>query len=456
MSDIKVAVEGLTSRRPVYDRAELYYDGDESEVFANRRWRKIFKGTSNDFHLNFAKTVVDTVNDRLEISAIQGTNQASTKAINKIWEQNELVLDASEIHRKALYYGECYAIVWPDEDGEVQITYNSPKTTVLVYDDENPRIKSYGAKMWETTDSFGKKFTKLNLYYADRIEKFTRQGELSTVNEQGNWSLTDTVDNPFGEVPVFHFRTHRPYGTPEHSAAMGPQDAINKLVTNHMHTVDYHGAPQRYALSNGGNTAEFDDFDDDDTARENISGLQSSPGELWYLQGVTNVGTFAAADHKVFTEPVMAYVKSMASLTQTPIHYFQGGGQYGSGEAFRTAEAPLTKKVANRQRSFGSTWRDIFRFALKIDGIKADVQVRWGNTEALDTSDTWNVATVKQNLGLPLNRILTDAGYDEELADQIVKESEALKAKKEQTELVSGQGAGMNSHNIALKAQAGN
>lgn len=462
MSDIKLAVDTLASRRDSYINAENYYRGGEAEVFTNSRWGNMLRRRGLDYVLNYSKTVVDTVLDRLELAAIAGTDETSNAKINEIWEQNELELDANEIHKRALVFGECYAIVWPDELGEVQITYNAPTTTVLIYDDENPRIKSYAAKLWESTNAFGKKIVKLNLFYADRVEKFWRQGELNLVTtaDDNTWQHGETVENPFGEVPVFHFRTHRPYGTPEHASAIGPQDAINKIMMNHMETIDYQGAPQRFALSAGGNMSEFTDFDEEDAARNNLGALDSGPGRLWYLNGVTAVGQFNVADHKNFTEPIMVYVKSMASLTQTPLHYFQNNGQFASGEALRTAEAPLVKKVRDRQISFASTWRDIFRFALRIEGIETDVQVKWQGIESLDSTDSWNIALQKQAIGIPLLYILMDMGYDKEVAEEIVRESEE-EAKKKQEAMQAGMGdadntsmVGMNAHNMALKAQA--
>lgn len=453
MTIMKDAIDVLNSRRSLYTNAETYYNGSEKEVFAHARWNKLFANDKTNYVLNYSKTVVDTVLDRLELAAVLGTDEASNAAINKIWEQNELTLDAGEIHRRALVFGECYAIVWPDDEGEVQITYNSPLTTMLFYQEENPRKKDFAIKLWQVTDVFGKKRTRMNVFYADRVEKYSAHGELD-LSTNANFSLIETVENPYGEIPVFHFRTHRPYGTPEHVSAIGPQDAINKLVANHMNTVDYQGAPQRWALSRGGASAEVNDFDDDDTARENIEGLKNGPGELWYLAGVDAVGTFDVADPNNFTDPIMSYVKSMASLTQTPLHYFQNNGQFASGEALRTAEAPLVKKIRTRQLSFGSTWRDIFRFALKIEGIDTDVQVKWQPIESIDSLDAWTVAQLKKVVGLPLEQILAEQGYDKEVIADILKA--AVKLTEEQP--VSGggidSGNGLNAHNLALQQQA--
>lgn len=466
MRDISLAIRSINDRHDTYANAETYYNGSENEVFAHARFAKLFGRDSSDYILNYCKTVVDTVNDRLEIAAVLGTNDSSNDKINEIWEGNELTLDQHEIHRHALVFGECYAIVWPDEEGEVQITYNSPLTTVMIYDQENPRKKSFAAKLWQSVDSNDQKWIKVNLYYADRIDKFITRQTAESVMPESDFTLIESIENPYDKVPVFHFRTQRPHGTPEHAAAIGPQDAINKLVANHMYTVDYQGAPQRYALTKGETSAEQSDFADDDTDRENIRGMHSGPGQLWYLKGVDAVGSFPVADPKNFTGPVISYVNSLASLTQTPLHYFQNT-QIVSGEALRSAEAPLTKKVTDRQMAFGSTWRDIFRFALLIEGIESDVQIRWQSVEAMESQDAWEIASIKKTLGMPTEQILFEMGYDREVIEDILKkmEEEKEKLRKEAEEAAkngtpvatSDPGSlstGMNAHNLALQQAA--
>lgn len=417
MDNVRTALEVLLSGQNDYKTAEAYYEGDVPEVFANARLRRSLKIAGEDYRVNFARTIVDAVLNRMEINAVIGTTQDANAVINRVWEQNDMGLEADEIHRRALEYGDCYAIVWPDEDGELQISYNSPLTTAIIYDQENPRKKNFAAKMWRYKDDDGTKTTRLNLYFPDRIEKYRSTTEY--VSEGTQFTRFDTVDNPFGEVPVFHFRTSRPYGRPEHKDAYPLQDAINKLVITHMYTVDYQGAPQRYALANAGQAPEVDDFEEGDTERENASALQSGPGELWYLQGINEVGQFEPADPDVFLKPVRDFVRSMASLTNTPLHYFERTGNVPSGEALRVAEAPLLKKVADRQQSFSAAWRDMFRFILRVEGVNADVQVKWAAVESLDSLDAWDVMLKKRNAGVPMRQVFLEAGYDDEIIDQM-------------------------------------
>lgn len=448
MSDIKIALEQILTKRDGYKQAEAYYEGVNAEVFANQRWFKLFRYEGSDFRFNFSKTVVDSVLNRLEIKQVLAGTPQAEEYIDTIWEQTDLKLDINEIHRNALVYGDSYAIVWPDSDGTLAIDYNSPMNTCVIYSQENPRQKDFAAKIWQINDG-STKMIKMNLYYPDRIEKFMSYGDLDTMSVSMNMTPMEIIPNPWGEIPVFHFRTHKPFGRPEHADAFGPQDAINKLISTHMLTVDYQGAPQRYALSSGGNASEMEDFSDDDTARENIGSLQNGPGELWYLQGVSSVGQFPAADPSIFTAPVMEYVNAMASITSTPNHYFLKGSNIPSGQALRVAEAPLFKKVLNRQLALGSTWRDLFKYMFKIEGIPADVEVKWENAESVDSLDNWDIAVRKKSVGVSLRQILIEAGYDPEIADAVVAESLGQPG-----EPLSPTSEVINAHNYALEQAA--
>jgi len=343
-------------------------------------------------------------------------SDAGTEVIGKTWELNELHLDSNEVHRWTLVYGDCYVMVWPDEDGEIEMSYNTPLTTSVVYDPEHPRRKMYAVKLWETSEG-----TRMNIYGPDKVDKYFTKGK--DVTEAVQWTLTESVENPFGEVPVFHFRTMRPLGRPEHADAYDAQNYINKQFIQSMITADYQGAPQRYALSKVESSSEIEDFNEGDTDRENIGALRNGPGEVWYMKGVDSVGEFKPADPAVFWTPIKDTVRSMASLTNTPLHYFEKTGNVPSGEALRVAEAPLIKKVADRKVSFGQAWRDLFRFVLKVNGLIEDVQVKWVEVESLDELERLDAALKKRNEGLSLQQVMREQGYDEEVIARVIEEA---------------------------------
>jgi hypothetical protein len=104
----------------------------------------------------------------------------------------------------------------------------------------------------------------------------------------------------------------------------------------------------------------------------------------------------------------------MASVTETPLHYFDPMGDSPSGEALRAKEAPLIKRIINRRQSFAATWRDVFTFALSVVKIQVEkVDVRWTSPASLDDLDGWKTAKIKLSLGVPAKQLLLEAGYTE-------------------------------------------
>ena len=139
----------------------------------------------------------------------------------------------------------------------------------------------------------------------------------------------------------------------------------------------------------------------------------------------------------------------MAAITSTPTHYFVKGSYIPSGQALRVAEAPLFKKVLNRQLAFGSTWRDLFKFMFKVEGVVAEVEIKWHNPESIDSLENWDIAVRKKSVGMPLEQILVELGYDPQIAEQIA--DSAIPAND--ISLASSAEA-LNANNLALQQAA--
>ena len=465
--DLMEGLQALANSLPDYHRAEMYYEATNPEFFASIRLRRALERTGITFRFNLAKTPVDVMADRLEINAVQvADDDEADQILQKIWERNMMDLESTNIHRRAGEFGDAYAIVWPSDEiaednpdmqpedledeqqfdfQQVDIFYNSPKTTRIVYDTENPLRKKFAVKKWTMPAQLGIKAkppTRVNLYYPDRIEKY-----VTTPNSKGNnrrdWiQFQDDDDegwpvvNPFGEIPVFHFRTGTPYGDPEHRAAYGPQDAVNKLIITHAATIDYYGFPQRYLLSDAQHgsdeLADFDTEDDinrfEDTGHD--STLRAGPGEVWWLNGVKQAGQFNPPDPAVFLAPLEVYIRMMAQVTNTPLHYFDPQTYTRlppSGESIRAAEVPLLKRVRRRQITYGRGWTDLMAFALKVATWDDDAQagrivqpntvIRWTPGATIDDLAGWQMINLKQQLGVPPRQTLLETGYEDDQVD---------------------------------------
>lgn len=433
LGDLMSGIDALDESAPVYQRAEAYYSGQISEFFASIRLRRAMARSGIAFRFNFARVPVDAVTERLKLAAVSSVDPGTDDVLHTIWLRNKVALQSRQIIRRACEYGDAYVIVWPsnDDPSQVDIHYNSPRCMRLFYDTENPLRKSYAIKRWQLAD----KSFRADTYYADRIEKWqTKPGAKGT--KAGDWiRFTDQpgdnwpYDNPFGEIPVFHFRNDQPYGDPEHKGFYGPQDAIHKLILSHMAGVDYQAFPQRYALVHPDSDTSEAAAEDEDTFAfalsdtgdtvpplgEARSQYTADPGSLWFMKGVNGVGQFQTADHGNFTEPMLTYLRMGAEITNTPLHRIDPTGQAPSGESLRTAEAPFVHKIEDRQLSYGDTWRELFTFALLVSGIEhADVTVRWTPAQTVNDLEGWQTVAAKIQCGVPKDQAFLEAGYSDE------------------------------------------
>lgn len=445
-ADLQNGVTELGQAQLDYAKAAAYYFGTQPEFFASLRLRIAMGATGVIFNFNFAKLPVDAVAERLEIAGISSPDQAALDVIRESWHFNQLDLYAPDIMANACKFGDAYVFVWPNGEQDpdspdvetVDIFYVSPRIMRVFYDDEDEHVMRYAIKKWEDAATG---YSMANLYYADRIEKYMMApNENPTSGQKPRWVMRlDPEDdgqwpmlNPFGEIPVFHFRNGLPFGRPEHVDAFGPQDAIHKLVISHMASVDYNAFPQRWAiLQDGFDTSEaaFGDEGDYafsidtgatlDTGVDPRSQLTADPASLWFMKGVKQYGQFDAADPKSFLGPFMDYIHAMAVVTETPMHFLDPIVSNVSGESLRVIEAPFAKKVRKRQLSFGATWRDLFRFVLKVRGLPetTPVHVNWVPAATVNDLATLQGQQIKLELGVPARQLLEEQGYTPEQLD---------------------------------------
>ncbi len=439
-ADLMYGIDELREARPGYDQAQTYYDGKVPEVFVNARLRRALQANNIDFDLNFAKTPVNAITNRLKIASITSPDDATNKLISQIWQDNQLNLEMKNLFRRAGEFGDAYLMVLPVEDDNgavvrVEMFYNSPQTVRIIYAEDNPRRKAFTIKRWCDGP-----YLRAELYYDDRTERWTT-GKNSKGDRAADWLHWPADEDPeswviehdWGEQPVFHFRTDRPYGVPEHFGAYGPQNAITKLQATHMGTVDYQGAPQRYALTETATTDTSDlepgDFNDGDWPEDDRgtgprdsgedSSLKAGPGEMWLLRGYKSVGQFDAANPDVFLDPITFNVKAMAQITETPLRMFdpQSSAQR-SGVSYQEEDSPFVSKIEDRQTGYGSEAHAAFVFALRRLGIPDPVvTVDWVPARSVSSAEGWATVQAKIASGVPRRQALMEAGYRAEQVD---------------------------------------
>jgi hypothetical protein len=116
--------------------------------------------------------------------------------------------------------------------------------------------------------------------------------------------------------------------------------------------------------------------------------LKNAPNMVWELPPGSSIGQLPAADLDGYLQHLQHLAQSISVLSNTPFHRFLPQGGVPSGESLKVLEAPLVKRVQDRQDVFTPTWKRLLWFLLRLAGVE-DVQVR-------DVQITWREAATSQ------------------------------------------------------------
>lgn len=417
--DLAWAVATLRAKTELYTTYYRYYEGRQPLVYSTDRLREVFSALGARFTQNWCAVVVDSALERIQLQNITvAEDESATASLSTILQDADLVAQSDNIHRDALVAGEGYAIAWPDEDtGDPDLYHNDPRTVHLFYEAARPRVKRYGCKWWLGDD--GHRY--LTLYYPDHLEYYRTRRRVRATGESGTMMLNEPATargyeplgeapNPYGVVPIFHFRRDRAYVSSELQNLVEPQDAINKLLADMMIVAEFGAFPQRYIISSG-EPGKF----------------KNAPNQIWDVPGgdgegqPTSVGQFAAAELNNYLEAIHDWTSAIAIISRTPKHYFDGQDGTPSGEALIAMEAPLNKKTQKYIDRFTVTWSEVAEFLLRVQGTAIERAAIVPHFDKPETVQPYTQALITKEYtaaGVPLLWQMEQAGYTEqEIAD---------------------------------------
>lgn len=420
--DLQWALDEILSNAPRYRRAREYYDGRHAPLPASEKMREAFGRLICGLVDNLSPVVVETVADRLAVAGFSFSEEGQTKPLEstsrEIWRRNRMNQRGGEVHQDALVDGDAYVIVWPGADRKAVLYPNRAARVAISYDDEMPGYITRAAKVWDLPD----RKWRVNLYYRDRIEKWISRGELQggLSDKAGQFVMFEdeeggaTIANPFDKVPVFHFGNRASVGElgrSELHEAIPLQDALNKSIADMLVAMEFYALPQRWA-----------------TGLQDEEGGKVRAGGLWAVATAdTRFGEFATGDIAQFLQVSEGFRKEIARVTRTPLHYFTLEGNFPSGEAQKTADAPLLAKIADRQVAWGNTWADVMRFAVRVEGgTETDPETVWRDLTPRNMTELVEIAKGKRELGVSGDQTLRELGYEQKDIDRFREERATL------------------------------
>jgi hypothetical protein len=418
--DLKKAYHALQNKQAPYNLLWRYYSGDQPLQYANRRMEQVFNKLDAKWNENWAAVVVDSVVDRMNITGFSIKDTSAKKILDAVWAGQNAGLDADRIHKAVAVCGEGYLIISQDVlNGTINMFANRPHLVHAFYSDDNPKEMEYAAKWWEVGDS-----THLTIYYNDHFEYYTAKGHRNDFTDPGAFRLDPDIpveDNPYGQIPVFHFcvDTERVLG--ELTNVIPLNNAINKLFADMMVAAEYGAFKQRYIVSNA------------DTAH-----LMNGPNEIWEIPGgtsgeeATQIGQFEATDLANYSNAINDIAGKIAVITRTPKHYLLQTGNDVSGEALLAMEAPLIKKVAKYNQRAEITWAEVASFILRLSGHtvpKEEIKIIWSDERTLQPLMESQSHKTNVEAGMPLVTQLRREGWSDDQLELMQKDKDELKAE---------------------------
>lgn len=418
-SNLEWAQQHFQETRAKYKRYDNYYDGIHVTRISDKI-REAFSQLLGDMKDNLCPLVCDSLSDRLTLEGFASSDEALSVWCNELWEDLCMESRSDDVHRDAVTLGDAYVIVWADQNdptGRTPRIYPQDTENIAVRYEDNGQedVIVEAVKAWVTGDML-----RVTRYLPDRIERYY-QDETSC-----EWLPTDTSalkpyeldgDSAFphnlGRVPVFRFsnsRKLRKYAMSEIRDVVPIQDILNKTIIDLVVGGEFHSLPQRWAT---GLTIPIDP----ETGKERKP-FESGLDRIWAV-GDKDVafGQFTSADLSQIVEVINDHRHEIARVSRTPLHLMMlNTGDFPSGEALRTAEAPLIAKAKKRISVWGEVWEQIVEMCALIAGVNltAKVDAHWADPSPMSENEQLSILNSKKSIGVSQPQLLKEAGYSDE------------------------------------------
>lgn len=446
--------------------------------------------------VNICATIIGVESDRLKVLSqdvqLPPRTPENTDLVDElndlldsIWKLSEMDLVSDAFHFGSVRDGDGYLVVsWNAEFDQPEYhynqAYNGTEGVHMVYSQPNNRKSAmYAFKVWETMDyttGYAVKIRRLNVYWRNRIEFYVEdptnrqwmpmaiEGSETVIGTDGveftnpfnpgeayfaevQWLTEDGTPNtlPLG-IPVFHY-PHSARGSVRglsgiHDIAPGLQDDINNAHVSCIMASELTGTPINYATG-----YEAPIGTEVDSSGKLVLEIEAG-GFLYTKNEAATFGQLGGQNISVLLEHKNDLIKNGATITGTPINFFNLTGQLPAEGTQDALQDTLVAKVKRAQKGIGTTYSQAAKYALKwikrytpealvnsmqiasltyqqIDRL--EVITHWESPEPRANQLTLDEAEKKKNLGVPEKQLWREMGYG---TDEIEDFEEDAKKKR--------------------------
>ena len=415
---LKLLGEELDSRFPLVARLDRYHAGypDIPEHVKEIKQETEYRILMRQAVTNWPELIVDSVEERLEVVGFDFGNEELNDKAWDLWQSAERESGSGPLHEATLTDGRAFVIVWPTQEGGVNIVNEHASTVVVSYDPQTGEAEA-ALRRWRDDDTW-----YANLYLPEGLYKFQSDGK----SRSSEWKRRDVpgeawpLPNLFNPiVPVVEFAvnpslsglqsSHNPLGEPrtlsrvfgsahgEFERVLPVIDRVNTTIFAGLLSQAFASFPVRALIGDPINYRPTVDSDGeavvDDSgnpfkaAVNRVIQIENPDGKLIQLPQ-------SSLDHYIkFAE---SHIRHLAAVTKTPAHYLLGEMINISADAIRAAEAGLISKIRKHQRSLGNSHARVIRLALMAQGeeheVPAMVKTKWRNPETRSQAEQADAA----------------------------------------------------------------
>lgn len=431
-----------TTRQDNIRQYREYYNGRHETQLTDRQRAYLELKAGQEFNGNYCPIPIDTLAEKLTVTGVQA-GDVQTDLLWSWMTANKIDGIQGIVHTAALRDGDAYLMVdWDNDLGRPVLTFEPAccdgEGVKVHYSDEHRGDVAFASKRWRPRNGTeAGSVRRLNLYYPDRIEKYTSRDDVSESDwvryeEPGQlWPLpwVTKAGEPIG-VTVAHFKNKEQgyqYGDSEISDVIPLQNAFNKSLIDLLAASDTTAFRIFWMLG------------------DNPSGIKVAPGSFIYSlrppagpDGAA-VGYFPGED----LSPLIALKDSMAlevaRVSRTPVSYFQISGQVAAEGTLKQQEAPLVSKAKKRQVYFGNSWEDALNYCRRLNNAfgggpdldeNEPIEIVWASPETRGSKEDYDVFVIKQQLGVPDEQIWSEMGYTAVQIQQFQEMQQARQAQQ--------------------------
>lgn len=403
---IEWAYNQITENQPEYDLYHNYYNGKQELYYGGTKKYKHLNELLQGTRANVCKAVIDILCSRLEFECFTSSD-SNVELINDYCQRERLVSLLKSVVRDCAIYGDAYVALWIDENKAVKMFQKSAFNTAVHYNAENQIDQAVSYKYYRDLED--KPRTSIWVYTPDYIYMSDYSGNfikgVLEVDEKSAYS------NPFGIVPIFHFYNgYKPtdFLRSDLTEVIPIQRHLNSIMQQRMIASELAAFTQKWAT---GMVAETDENG------KAINPFDGELGKLWIsTNSETRFGEFSATDLSNYTNVIDSLHQEISVVSRIPLYMLTlNNGNFPSGEALKTAEAPLIAKISDKQVFYGDILEDMMKTICRYSGITIndDLSCVWKDTQPHNDLEATQVAANKIGLGVPQEVVLREMGYQD-------------------------------------------